>query len=32
VTVKMLDAIKDMGFRYATLFGATIGIDDIMSR
>jgi DNA-directed RNA polymerase subunit beta' len=29
VTVRMLDAIKRMGFRYATLFGATIGIDDI---
>jgi DNA-directed RNA polymerase subunit beta' len=30
VTVRMLDVIKSMGFRYATLFGATIGIDDIM--
>ncbi|MEW6548254.1 MAG: DNA-directed RNA polymerase subunit beta' [Spirochaetota bacterium] len=30
VTVKMLDAIKDMGFRYATFFGATIGMDDIV--
>ncbi len=29
VTVRMLDTIKRMGFRYATLFGATIGIDDI---
>ncbi|MFW5775757.1 MAG: DNA-directed RNA polymerase subunit beta', partial [Spirochaetota bacterium] len=29
VTVKLLDAIKRLGFRYATLFGATIGIDDI---
>ena len=29
-TVKVLDAIKDMGFRYATIFGATIGIDDII--
>ncbi|MFP4377624.1 MAG: DNA-directed RNA polymerase subunit beta', partial [Spirochaetales bacterium] len=29
VTVKMLDAIKSLGFRYATLFGATIGVDDI---
>ena len=28
--VKMLDAIKDVGFRYATLFGATIGVDDIL--
>jgi DNA-directed RNA polymerase subunit beta' len=30
VTVVMLDAIKDMGFRYATFFGATIGMDDIV--
>ena len=30
VTVEMLDVIKNMGFRYATLFGATIGIGDIM--
>jgi DNA-directed RNA polymerase subunit beta' len=30
VTVKMLDAIKDMGFKYATFFGATIGMDDIV--
>ena len=30
LTVKMLDAIKDLGFRYATLFGATIGVDDII--
>ncbi|AFG36650.1 DNA-directed RNA polymerase subunit beta' [Spirochaeta africana] len=29
VTVQLLDAIKNMGFKYATLFGATIGIDDI---
>jgi DNA-directed RNA polymerase subunit beta' len=29
-TVTLLDVIKDMGFRYATLFGATIGIDDII--
>ncbi|MDP3177141.1 MAG: DNA-directed RNA polymerase subunit beta', partial [Spirochaetaceae bacterium] len=29
-TVSMLDAIKDMGFRYATFFGATIGMDDIV--
>jgi len=28
-TVRMLDAVKQLGFRYATLFGATIGIDDI---
>ena len=26
----MLDAIKDMGFKYATFFGATIGMDDIV--
>ncbi len=25
----MLDAVKDIGFKYATLFGATIGMDDI---
>jgi DNA-directed RNA polymerase subunit beta' len=30
VTVKMLDAIKDVGFKYATRFGATIGLDDII--
>ena len=30
ITVVMLDAIKDMGFRYATFFGATIGMDDII--
>jgi len=30
VCVTMLDAIKDMGFRYATFFGATIGMDDIV--
>ncbi|MBN1241357.1 MAG: DNA-directed RNA polymerase subunit beta', partial [Spirochaetales bacterium] len=30
VTVRMLDAVKDMGFRYATFFGATIGMDDIV--
>ncbi|MCL2127280.1 MAG: DNA-directed RNA polymerase subunit beta' [Treponema sp.] len=29
-TVKMLDAIKSTGYRYATVFGATIGIDDIV--
>jgi DNA-directed RNA polymerase subunit beta' len=29
-TVKMLDAIKSTGYRYATIFGATIGIDDIV--
>ncbi len=30
VTVRMLDSIKNLGFRYATVFGATIGIDDIV--
>ncbi len=30
ITVVMLDAIKDMGFKYATFFGATIGMDDII--
>jgi len=29
-TVRMLDAIKNTGYRYATVFGATIGIDDIV--
>ncbi|MCF7943030.1 MAG: DNA-directed RNA polymerase subunit beta' [Spirochaetia bacterium] len=28
--VRMLDSIKDMGFRFATIFGATIGISDII--
>ena len=26
----MLDAVKDLGFKYATRFGATIGMDDIV--
>ncbi len=30
VTVQMLDVIKDMGFRYATIFGATIGLEDVV--
>ncbi|MCL1815546.1 MAG: DNA-directed RNA polymerase subunit beta' [Treponema sp.] len=30
ITVKMLDAIKATGYRYATIFGATIGVDDIV--
>ncbi len=30
VTVKMLDSIKDLGFEYATKFGATIGMDDVI--
>ena len=29
-TVKMLDAIKATGYRYATVFGSTIGVDDIV--
>jgi DNA-directed RNA polymerase subunit beta' len=29
-TVKMLDVIKATGYRYATIFGATIGVDDIV--
>jgi len=30
ITVKMLDAIKNTGFKYATVFGATIGLEDII--
>ena len=30
VTVTMLDVIKDTGYKYATVFGATIGMDDIL--
>src|SRR5690606_25798593 len=30
VTVRMLDAVKEMGFKYATIFGATIGVGDIL--
>ncbi|MDR3192960.1 MAG: DNA-directed RNA polymerase subunit beta', partial [Treponema sp.] len=29
-TVRMLDAIKATGYKYATIFGATIGVDDIV--
>jgi DNA-directed RNA polymerase subunit beta' len=29
VTARMLDAIKEIGFHYATYFGVTIGMDDI---
>ncbi len=29
-TVKILDAVKNVGFKYATLFGATIGISDVV--
>ena len=30
VAVKLCDAIKDVGFKYATLFGATIGLSDMI--
>ncbi len=30
ITVQTLDIIKNLGFKYATLFGATIGMDDIV--
>ncbi|MFI3257470.1 MAG: DNA-directed RNA polymerase subunit beta' [Spirochaetales bacterium] len=30
LTVQMLDAIKTTGYRYATFFGATISMDDIL--
>ena len=30
VTVQMLDSVKELGFSYATKFGATIGMDDIV--
>jgi DNA-directed RNA polymerase subunit beta' len=30
LTVQMLDVIKSTGYRYATVFGATIGVDDII--
>lgn len=30
LTVNMLNQIKNLGFKYATIFGATIGIDDIL--
>ena len=30
ITVRMLDTIKALGFKYATKFGATIGMDDII--
>jgi DNA-directed RNA polymerase subunit beta' len=29
-TVRMLDVIKNTGYKYATVFGATIGVDDIV--
>ena len=30
VTVQMLDSVKELGFSYATKFGATIGMEDII--
>ena len=30
LTVEMLDAIKSLGFHYATKFGITIGMDDVV--
>ncbi len=30
VTIKMLDAIKDVGYKNATFFGATLSMDDII--
>lgn len=30
ITVRMLDAIKALGFKYATRFGATIGMEDVV--
>jgi DNA-directed RNA polymerase subunit beta' len=30
VVVKLADAIKDIGFKYATIFGATIGLSDMI--
>ena len=30
LTVLMLDQIKNLGFKYATIFGATIGVNDIV--
>ncbi|MFA5468242.1 MAG: DNA-directed RNA polymerase subunit beta' [Sphaerochaetaceae bacterium] len=30
VATNMLDSIKDIGFKYATLFGATIGLSDMI--
>ncbi|MFQ3620960.1 MAG: DNA-directed RNA polymerase subunit beta', partial [Spirochaetales bacterium] len=30
LTVQLLDALKDLGFKYATRFGATIGVEDIL--
>jgi len=30
ITVKMLDIVKKIGFKYATFFGCTLGLDDII--
>ncbi|MFA6865439.1 MAG: DNA-directed RNA polymerase subunit beta', partial [Sphaerochaetaceae bacterium] len=30
VAVKLLDAVKDVGFKFATVFGATIGLSDMI--
>jgi DNA-directed RNA polymerase subunit beta' len=30
LTVRMLDIIKNLGFRYATIFGASIGLADVV--
>jgi len=30
VAVKLLDAVKDIGFKFATIFGATIGLSDMI--
>ncbi len=30
IAVEMLDAIKDVGYKYATVFGCTIGVSDII--
>ena len=30
VAVDLLDSVKDLGFKYATLFGATIGLSDMI--
>ncbi|MCP5514075.1 MAG: DNA-directed RNA polymerase subunit beta' [Spirochaetales bacterium] len=30
ITVKMLDSIKKLGFKYATIFGSTISMEDVV--
>ena len=30
VAVELLDSVKDLGFKYATIFGATIGLSDMI--